>query len=144
MYGTVYLSLPPTTGLTVPAEAVVDTGELHYLFVAKGGGHFEPRQVKVGAHAQGKVVILSGVAEGETVVTTGNFLVDSESRLRSAIEGQSSVAPSGSTDPRSCAAQIDGQKFPDKLQACRACEVQPRGMGTMEEDCKKAIPQPWR
>jgi RND family efflux transporter MFP subunit len=88
MYGTVTLSLPATTGLAVPAEAVVDTGELHYLFVAKGSGHFEPRQVKVGARAQGKVVILSGVAEGETVVTTGNFLLDSESRLRSAIEGQ--------------------------------------------------------
>jgi Cu(I)/Ag(I) efflux system membrane fusion protein len=89
MYGTVYLSVPAGTGLTVPAEAVVDTGEMHYLFVAKGGGHFEPRQVKVGARAQGKAVILSGVADGETVVTTGNFLIDSESRLRSAIEGQS-------------------------------------------------------
>jgi Cu(I)/Ag(I) efflux system membrane fusion protein len=88
MYGTVYLALPPTTGLMVPAEAVVDTGERHYLFVARKGGHFQPRTVRVGARAQGKVEILSGVAEGETVVTTGNFLVDSESRLRSAIEGQ--------------------------------------------------------
>jgi Cu(I)/Ag(I) efflux system membrane fusion protein len=88
MYGTVHLALPPTPGLTVPAEAVVDTGERHYLFVARAGGHFEPRQVEVGARAQGKVVILRGIAEGETVVTTGNFLVDSESRLRSAIEGQ--------------------------------------------------------
>jgi Cu(I)/Ag(I) efflux system membrane fusion protein len=88
MYGTVHLSLPPTTGLTVPAEAVVDSGERRYLFVARPGGHFEPRQVDVGARAQGKVVITRGIAEGETVVTTGNFLVDSESRLRSAIEGQ--------------------------------------------------------
>jgi Cu(I)/Ag(I) efflux system membrane fusion protein len=87
MYGTVYLDLPSTTGLTVPAEAVVDTGERHYLFVSKEGGRFEPRMVKVGAHLKDKVEILSGVAAGETVVTTGNFLIDSESRLRSAIEG---------------------------------------------------------
>ena len=90
MYGTVYLDLPSTTGLTVPAEAVVDTGETHYLFVSKEGGRFTPRLVKVGAHLKDQVEILSGVAEGETVVTTGNFLVDSESRPRSAIEGQTS------------------------------------------------------
>jgi Cu(I)/Ag(I) efflux system membrane fusion protein len=90
MYGTVYLALPSTTGLMVPAEAVVDTGETQYLFVAKDGGRFEPRAVKVGAHLKDKVEIGSGVAEGETVVTTGNFLVDSESRLRAAIDGQGS------------------------------------------------------
>jgi Cu(I)/Ag(I) efflux system membrane fusion protein len=90
MYGTVYLDLPSTTGLTVPAEALVDTGETHYLFVSKEGGRFTPRRVEVGAHLKDKVEILSGVAAGETVVTTGNFLVDSESRLRSAIEGQTS------------------------------------------------------
>jgi Cu(I)/Ag(I) efflux system membrane fusion protein len=95
MYGTVYLNLPATTGLTVPAEAVVDTGEMHYLFVARDGGHFEPRLVKLGARAKDKVEILSGAAEGETVVTTGNFLIDSESRLRAAIEGQTSGAAAG-------------------------------------------------
>ncbi|HSY38241.1 MAG TPA: efflux RND transporter periplasmic adaptor subunit, partial [Polyangia bacterium] len=88
MFGTVYLDLPSTTGLMVPAEAVVDTGEKHYLFVSEEGGRFEPRAVKVGAHFKDKVEIVSGVTEGETVVTTGNFLVDSESRLRAAIEGQ--------------------------------------------------------
>jgi len=90
MYGTVFLDLPPTSGLTVPAEAVVDTGDSHYLFVAKDGGHFEPRAVKVGARVKDRVAILAGVSEGETIVTTGNFLVDSESRLRAAIEGQTS------------------------------------------------------
>jgi membrane fusion protein, copper/silver efflux system len=92
MYGTVHLDLPSTTSLTVPSEAVVDTGETHYLFVSKDGGRFTPRTVKIGAHLKDKVEILSGVAEGETVVTTGNFLIDSESRLRSAIEGQTSSA----------------------------------------------------
>jgi Cu(I)/Ag(I) efflux system membrane fusion protein len=88
MYGTVYLKLPPTTALTVPAEAIVDTGETQYLFVVQPGGHFEPRLVKVAGRREDRVEIGGGVAEGETVVTTGNFLVDSESRLRAAIEGQ--------------------------------------------------------
>jgi multidrug efflux pump subunit AcrA (membrane-fusion protein) len=72
----------------VPAEALVDTGDHQYVFVATGGGHFEPRAVKAGARVGDRVQIASGVSEGETVVATGNFLVDSESRLRAAIAGQ--------------------------------------------------------
>lgn len=148
MYATVRLDLPPTEGLVVPAEAVVDTGEVQYVFIAKPGGHFEPRRVKVGGRTDGDAEILDGLAEGETVVTTSNFLIDSESRLRAAIEGQmsSGATPSSGGGPGegpSCN-EIDKQKYPDKFQSCRACEIQHRGMGTMEEDCKKAIPQPWR
>jgi Cu(I)/Ag(I) efflux system membrane fusion protein len=88
MYGTVHLDLPATTGLMVPAEALVDTGEARYVFVATGGGHFEPRRVQTGARAGDRVEILGGLADGETVVTTGNFLLDSESRLRAAVEGR--------------------------------------------------------
>ena len=142
MYGSVSLALPAKTGLMVPAEAIVDTGEMHYLFVAHQGGHFEPRQVQLGTQMGDTVEILGGVAEGETIVTTGNFLIDSESRLRAAIEGQTSPASKAGED--SCAKQFDAQKYPDKVQACRACEVQHRGMGTMEEDCKNAIAKPWR
>jgi Cu(I)/Ag(I) efflux system membrane fusion protein len=146
MYGNVYLALPATAGLMVPSEAVVDTGETRYLFVAKDGGHFEPRLVKIGARENDTVEILTGVSEGETVVTTGNFLVDSESRLRAAIEGQSSTesAAGGAAAGSTCPVDIDAKKYPDKFQACRACEIQHRGMGTMEDDCKKTIPKPWR
>jgi Cu(I)/Ag(I) efflux system membrane fusion protein len=147
MYGTVYLDLPSTTGLMVPAEAVVDTGETQYVFVVQNEGHFEPRTVKVGGRMKDRVEILSGVSDGETVVTTGNFLVDSESRLRAAIEGQSGAAPAaagGGGQGPDCTRDFDAQKFPDKANACKACEVQHRGMGTMEEDCKKAIAKPWR
>lgn len=88
MYGNVTLDLPATTGLMVPSEAVVDTGDLQYLFVAREGGHFEPRRVKVGARLEDRIQISEGVSEGEMVVTTANFLIDSESRLRAAISGQ--------------------------------------------------------
>jgi Cu(I)/Ag(I) efflux system membrane fusion protein len=145
MYGTVYLGLPATSGLMVPAEAVVDTGEMKYVFVAKGEGHFEPREVQTGGQVHDKVEILGGVREGEIVVTTGNFLIDSESRLRAAIEGQTSAETAAGGAPSStCVKDFDGQKYPDKVQACRACEIQHRGMGTMEDDCKNAIPKPWR
>jgi Cu(I)/Ag(I) efflux system membrane fusion protein len=150
MYGTVYLTLPSTAGLAVPVEAVVDTGETQYLFVARDGGRFEPRKVKLGARGDGEVEILDGVQEGETVVTTANFLIDSESRLRAAIEGQTSGGTGGQTGaapgPGASAtcAEFDGQKYPDKLAACRACEIQHRGMGSMVDDCKNAIPRPWR
>ncbi len=87
MYGTVTLEVPGGSALVVPAEALVDTGEAQYVFVAKGGGRFEPRRVRRGASAGDKIAILEGLAAGETVVTTANFLLDSESRLRAAVEG---------------------------------------------------------
>jgi Cu(I)/Ag(I) efflux system membrane fusion protein len=92
LYATVRLDLPAQAGLVVPAEAVVDTGDLQYVFVAKGAGRFEPRRVKVGARAGDDVELVDGVREGETVVTTANFLIDSESRLRAAIEGHAGPA----------------------------------------------------
>ncbi len=101
--------------------------------------------VKTGGRLKDRVEVLSGVREGETVVTTGNFLIDSESRLRAAIEGQTSgETAAGDQSSSTCNTEFDAQKYPEKVQACRACEIQHRGMGTMEDDCKKAIPKPWR
>jgi Cu(I)/Ag(I) efflux system membrane fusion protein len=91
MFGNVALDVPAASGLVIPAEALVDTGEHQYAFVAKDGGRFEPRLLRVGGRSGDKVRIADGLAEGETVVTTGNFLLDSESRLRAAVEGQSAA-----------------------------------------------------
>jgi Cu(I)/Ag(I) efflux system membrane fusion protein len=71
--------------LAVPEDAVLDTGDHQIVFVKKGGGDFEPRAVKIGREAQGQYEILSGLSEGEEVVTSANFLIDSESRFRSAV-----------------------------------------------------------
>jgi Cu(I)/Ag(I) efflux system membrane fusion protein len=87
MYGDVTLDVDALEGVVVPREAIVDTGELQYVFVSKEGGRFEPRRVRRGGETDGRVVLLEGVAEGERVVTTANFLLDSESRLRAAVEG---------------------------------------------------------
>ena len=80
------------------------------------------------------------------MASTLAFLIDSESRLRAAIAGQTSASGGGAAakPASSCDTDFDGQKFPDKVEACRACEIQHRGMGTMVDDCKNAIPKPWR
>ena len=86
MYGDVVIDAPAAETVTVPAEAVVDTGELQYVFVARATDRFEPRAVRVAERANGRVQILEGLEEGELVVTTANFLLDSESRMRAAVE----------------------------------------------------------
>jgi len=87
MYGDVVIRQGGARGVVIPAEALVDTGEYQYVFVTKDGGRFEPRRVRAGPRAADKVQILEGLAPGEVVVTTANFMIDSESRLRAAIEG---------------------------------------------------------
>lgn len=73
--------------LLVPSEAVIDTGTRQIAFVALGGGKYAPRQVRVGVVAKdGYRHVLAGLAENERVVTSGQFLLDSESRLQEAIE----------------------------------------------------------
>ena len=90
MYGRVVIRLDGTRAVTIPSEALADTGEHQYVFLAKAGNRFEPRRVRVGARFGERVQILEGVAAGDVVVSTANFLIDSESRLRSAIAGTTS------------------------------------------------------
>jgi Cu(I)/Ag(I) efflux system membrane fusion protein len=71
--------------VAVPEEAVLDTGAHQIVFVVKGEGTFEPRSVQLGRDAEGFYEVLSGLAAGEQVVTSANFLIDSESRFRSAL-----------------------------------------------------------
>ena len=73
--------------LAVPEEAVFSTGTRELVFVDKGQGLFEPREVTGGAKGDGFHEVRAGVAEGESVVTSGNFLIDSESRLKAALAG---------------------------------------------------------
>jgi Cu(I)/Ag(I) efflux system membrane fusion protein len=87
MFGDVVLETSAEEAVVIPADALVDTGTHRYVFVDRGGGRFEPRAVRTGAVGEGKVVILGGLEAGEQVVTKANFLLDSESRLRAAVEG---------------------------------------------------------
>jgi len=87
MYGDVVLSISYGTRLVVPQEAVMDSGAEQLVYVSLNDGYFEPRKVQVGAKVDNKVIVLAGLTEGERVVTSGNFLVDSESKLKSAAGG---------------------------------------------------------
>ncbi|MBL8765171.1 MAG: efflux RND transporter periplasmic adaptor subunit [Phycisphaerae bacterium] len=72
--------------MLIPREAVIDTGERQLVFVSTGKGRFEPRNVAIGLSGeQGLVEVRSGLKVGESVVSSGQFLIDSESRLREAI-----------------------------------------------------------
>jgi Cu(I)/Ag(I) efflux system membrane fusion protein/cobalt-zinc-cadmium efflux system membrane fusion protein len=70
----------------VPQSAVIRTGERSIIFVGLGDGRFDPREVTLGIHGEGdSIQVLSGIREGEMVVTQAQFMLDSESRIQEAI-----------------------------------------------------------
>jgi len=77
----------PQPALAVPESAILDTGSRQAVFVDKGQGRFEPRDVKLGHRGGGYVEIRQGLAEGEPVVVSANFLIDAESNLMAALKG---------------------------------------------------------
>ncbi len=83
MYVDVVLTVERPEALTVPVDAVVDTGLRKTVFVERGEGIFEPQAITTGWRADGRVEVLSGLAPGDRIVMAGTFLVDSESQLRS-------------------------------------------------------------
>jgi RND family efflux transporter MFP subunit len=87
MFVDVATTLGGGEGLLIPDSALLDTGARQVVFVERGGGVFEPRDVKGGARSGGMIQVISGLEEGERVVTGANFLLDSESRLRAALAG---------------------------------------------------------
>jgi Cu(I)/Ag(I) efflux system membrane fusion protein len=76
-----------TPVLAVPESAVMDTGSRQAVFIDKGQGRFEPRDVKLGQRGDGYVEIREGIAEGEPIVVSANFLIDAESNLKAALKG---------------------------------------------------------
>ena len=88
--------------LTIPEEALIATGERNLVFVRDSTGMLRPSTVVVGHRAEGRVIILSGLSEGQEIVASGNFLIDSESRVGQAggmpgMPGMSGMQ-SGATD----------------------------------------------
>jgi membrane fusion protein, copper/silver efflux system len=72
--------------LAVPEDSVIDSGQRRVVIIDKGEGRFEPRSVEIGRRGAGYVEIREGVAEGDAVVTSANFLIDAESNLKSALK----------------------------------------------------------
>ncbi len=87
-YADVRIDAPVSTApmLTVPVSAVIDDGTRQVAFVAKPGGIFEPRNLKLGARSGDMVEVMAGLKDGERIVTAGNFLIDAESNLQTALQ----------------------------------------------------------
>ena len=101
MFANVLLAAETRKAITVPSESVIQTGTRSVLIVLEGE-HFRVAPVRLGAEHDGRTEILSGVKEGEQVVSSGQFLIDSEASLRGVIarlEGESAAAPRAAAKP---------------------------------------------
>jgi Cu(I)/Ag(I) efflux system membrane fusion protein/cobalt-zinc-cadmium efflux system membrane fusion protein len=85
MFVNVKLGIALGRQLVIPASAVFQSGTRQIAFVDHGSGYFEPREIETGAHATDDVVVVKGLKAGESIVTSANFLIDSESQLQAAM-----------------------------------------------------------
>lgn len=142
-YGTIEVAAHSRRALTIPRDALVDTGASTYVFLVEPEGRFVPKAVSV-TGSDGDRVVVDGLDAGQRVVSGATFLIDSESRLQASVSGASTMSDAGAPAPSGCDADFDRAKFPDKHAECLKCEKVHRGMGSMESDCKNAIPRPWK
>ena len=94
MFADVFLRADLGVGLLAPEGAVVDSGGRKLVFLDRGEGRFEPREVQLGVKVGSGFQVLSGLSEGDLVVTSANFLLDSESSLRAALSAMRTPEPS--------------------------------------------------
>ena len=114
MYANVELQGGAGMALTVPANAVLDSGTQQVVFVAQGEGMFTPRPVKVGRRFADRIEILDGVKEGEQVATGATFFLDSESQLRAGLQNyEAPVAAPGSPVPATGVLDISFRSLSD-------------------------------
>jgi Cu(I)/Ag(I) efflux system membrane fusion protein/cobalt-zinc-cadmium efflux system membrane fusion protein len=85
MFVNVVLKVPMGKQLVIPASGVLQSGTRQIVFVSRGDGYLEPREVQLGARAGDDFIVQKGVKEGEEIVTSANFLIDSESQLQAAL-----------------------------------------------------------
>ena len=104
------INLPPSINL--PVDAILDSGLKQTIFVDRGNGYFEPRRVKTGWQLGDRVEIVEGLKPGERIVVSGNFFIDSETRIQSAVEGMVSA----DTQDPVCGHKVDESKASDTPQ----------------------------
>jgi RND family efflux transporter MFP subunit len=114
MYANVEIQGREAMGLTVPANALLDSGTDKVVFVAQGDGYFTPRTVKVGRNLGDRIEILDGVKEGEQVATGATFFLDSESQLRAGLQNyETPTAAQGGPPAGESALDISFRTQPD-------------------------------
>jgi YHS domain-containing protein len=117
MFVDVDFSVALPKAVTIPAEALLDSGLRKTVFVDRGNGYFEPRAVETGWRSGDRVEIVRGLEAGERIVVSGNFLIDSESRMQTAGRPPAISAAANSTvkDP-SCGMELDRAKAAGKSE----------------------------
>jgi membrane fusion protein, copper/silver efflux system len=130
MYADVEFRVNIPSKLTVPADAVLNAGERQTVFIDRGNGYFEPRQVKTGEREGDRIQILSGLSQGDRIVTSGNFLIDSESQMKAAASGMGGMAgmPGMTNEPAKPEAPAQKPKTPTPKPGAKGMEDMP-GMG---------------
>jgi Cu(I)/Ag(I) efflux system membrane fusion protein len=91
MYADVNLRIDLGEKLAIPEGAVIDTGVRQVAFIDKGFGYFEPREVKLGVKVDNYYEVIQGLKPGDRVVTSANFLIDSESSFKEAVGGMAGM-----------------------------------------------------
>ncbi|MEH6588601.1 MAG: efflux RND transporter periplasmic adaptor subunit [Halioglobus sp.] len=102
--------------VVIPAESVIRSGGRTQVFVVRGPGKFEPRIVKLGIESRGKVAVLEGVTAGEEVVTSAQFLVDSESKLREATAKMLDALQDSGASPQESSMTMDAHQGMDMTE----------------------------
>ena len=119
MYATVRLATPGRSVLTVPSSAVLRTGDRDVVFVDMGGGELMPHEVALGASAGEYVEVLSGLEAGARVVTSPQFLLDSESNLGEVMKAMIGNMGAGGTDRPGGMADMPGMEMPAPVKPRR-------------------------
>jgi len=109
MFVDVELPVSVPSGLTVPVDALIDSGREQRVFIQRSQGVFEPRRVHVGWRSGDRIEIVDGLKEGDRVVSAGTFLVDSESRLKSPQTLSKQTQPEKIEPPSKPGAEEPGQ-----------------------------------
>jgi RND family efflux transporter MFP subunit len=136
----------PTDHVVVPREAVIDTGERKYVLLALAHGYFEPRDVTLGPPLGEVYPVVSGIAAGDRVVTSSQFLIDSETNLMAAMQGMAMSMPGMDmgkpAPPAGSAGAMPGMKMDTPAPAGSGAQEMPDmpGMPGMKMDAPHPMP----
>lgn len=120
MYANVDFEVDHGTHLAVDADAVLDSGSVQTVFVSRDGGYFEPRRVKLGRQVNGSYIVLDGLKAGERVVTSANFLIDSESQIKTGLSGMAANDGSATAEKVEAVQPAAAENTPETLQPAAA------------------------
>ncbi len=143
MFADVVLRRELGDALFVPESAVLRPGERRIVFLDLGDGTLAPREIETGARVEGGYAVLSGLAEGDKVVTSANFLIDSESSLKAALASMGAASPGpgphathAPATPTAAPAPAPKAKTTPAPQAAYVCPMHPEVTADGPASCR--------